>query len=306
MPSIQSSPCNLCPRQCGVDRSSSLGFCKAGAVVRMYRWGAHHGEEPPISGERGSGTLFFSHCTLSCMYCQNYTWSQEHRGELHDVDSLAAILTELHRQGCHNWNLVAPTPWLPFIRAAAERVKNAGISLPFVYNTSGFERLGVASEYHDLMDVVLTDLRYANPETAAEASAATDYVEHSRAYVKWAWENVGPLETDAEGIARRGTICRLLVLPGHADEAIANLEWMADRLGTEIAVSLMAQYTPVYKAVSKAGWNRRVTPDEYARVTRRLETLGFENGWVQDVEESPPDRLLGCTMTEGGDKSTED
>ncbi|MCL1856700.1 MAG: radical SAM protein [Kiritimatiellaeota bacterium] len=295
---VNLSACSLCPRQCGVDRASAVGFCKAGAVPRLYRWGVHRGEEPPVSGTRGSGTLFFSHCTLACLYCQNYTWSQEHRGTEVTVEELAGILRELAGQGCHNWNLVTPTPWLPQIRAAAERVKSVGISLPFVYNTSGFERLEVASEYHALMDVVLTDLRYAKPETAAEASAAADYVERSRAFVQWAWENVGPLETDAEGIARKGVICRLLVLPGHADEAIANLEWMAGHLGTEIAVSLMAQYTPVYKALSKAGWNRRVTPEEYDRVACRLESLGFENGWIQALEESPPDGLLGCEMTE--------
>ena len=296
--------CELCPRKCEVDRKGGQrGFCGTGTDVRMFRWGAHHGEEPPISGERGSGTLFFSHCTLACLYCQNFTWSQERKGTDLNVEELAKIMQELAEQGCHNWNLVAPTPWLPQILAAREFVKNAGFQLPFVYNTSGFERIEVVEAYRVLADVVLTDLRYSNPVTAAEASGSADYVQCARDFVKWAWENVGDVETDAEGIARKGTICRLLVLPGKADEAIGNLEWLARNVGTEISVSLMAQYTPVHKALSLPDWNRKVSREEYARVTDCLESLGFENGWVQELEEERAGNsgdLLGCEMPEGG------
>ena len=296
------SPCTLCPRQCGVDRvAGQLGFCKTGTQAKLFRWGAHLGEEPPISGDKGSGTLFFSHCTLACFYCQNYNWSQEHGGTVYSTTGLAEIMQKLAEQGCHNWNLVTPTPWLPLIKEAADIVKGIGLKLPFVYNTSGFERIEVVSDYRELLDVVLTDLRYANPQTAAEASCSGDYVVKAREFVKWAWNTVGDLDYDDEGIARRGTICRLLVLPGRANEAIANLEWLADNLGTEISVSLMSQYTPVYKAASIPGWNRKVSREEYTLVTNRLEALGFENGWVQELEESGhTGDLLGCTMPEGG------
>ena len=299
------SLCTLCPRQCSADRAAGqLGFCKAGAVTKLFRWGAHLGEEPPISGTKGSGTLFFSHCTLACLYCQNYTWSQEHRGSVYDAAGLATIMADLASQGCHNWNLVSPTPWLPFIKAAADIVKRLGFNLPFVYNTSGFERMEVVSDYRGLLDVVLTDLRYADPRTAAEASGNGDYVRQARDFVEWAWRNVGELECDGDGIARRGVICRLLVLPGRANEAIANLEWLAANLGTEIPISLMAQYTPVYKAASLAGWDRKVSREEYGLVTDRLESLGFENGWVQDLEESAQTGdLLGCAMPEGGGRA---
>lgn len=294
-------PCELCPRRCRARRDSGeMGFCGAGRVAKVYRWGAHHGEEPPISGTQGSGTVFFSHCTLACLYCQNYPWSQLHQGSLHAPESLADVLMDLAAQGCHNWNLVSPTPWLPQIRLAAGLTKERGIQRPFVYNTSGFERIEVATAYRELMDVVLTDLRYANPRTASEASAARDYVDSARRFAEWAWNHAGPLELDDDGIARRGTICRLLVLPGHADEAVDNLEWLAATLGTEVHVSLMAQYTPVHRAVSLPGWNRRVSREEYVRVTDRLEALGFENGWVQDYEESEPGSLLGCAMPQGG------
>jgi len=268
----------------------------------MYRWGAHHGEEPPIRGRNGSGTLFLTHCTLACLYCQNFKWSQEHRGTDFGVEEFAGIMRGLAEEGCHNWNLVTPTPWLPQIRAAATIVKNAGISLPFVYNTSGFERIEVVEAYRDLVDVVLTDLRYSNPVTAAEASGSADYVRYAREFVKWAWENVGEVETDAEGVARKGTVCRLLVLPGKTDEVIGNLEWLAENVGTGISVSVMKQYTPVHKAPSLPDWNRKVSQEEFARVTECLRSLGFENGWVQEIEEEQvgTSDLLCCTMPEGG------
>jgi len=292
--------CQLCPRCCRALRDAgATGFCGAGNTAKIFRWGPHDGEEPPLSGTRGSGTVFFSHCTLNCLYCQNFPWSQHHEGALYSDQDLAGILMALSAQGCHNWNLVSPTPWLPRIRAAAAIAKERGIQRPFVYNTSGFERIEVVSEYRELMDVVLTDLRYALPRTAAEASAAGDYVEASRRFARWAWNHAGTLELDDDGIARKGMICRLLVLPGHAEEAVANLEWLAANLGTEIHVSLMSQYTPVHRAVSRPGWNRRLLREEYSLVTDRLEALGFENGWVQELE-ADPGALLGSAMPSGG------
>ena len=302
IPSTMNSlpPCELCPRRCRADRGAgAIGYCRAGAKARVYRWGPHSGEEPPISGTRGSGTVFFSHCTLSCLYCQNHPWSQGDRGETYDTAGLAGILRELADAGCHNWNLVTPTPWLPQIRAAADTVRDGGASLPFVYNTSGFERIETVSEYRDLLDIVLTDLRYACADTASEASGARAYVECARSFLKWSCENVGPLECDGEGIATGGTICRILVLPGHADEAVANLEWMADNVGTDVAVSLMAQYTPVHRAAATSGWNRRITREEYDRVVERLDDLGFENGWVQELDDADPGAFLGEDMAAG-------
>ncbi len=299
-------PCELCPRRCGVRRDSGVfGYCgAAGDSVRVYRWGPHHGEEPPVSGLNGSGTVFFSHCTLGCLYCQNYPWSQERQGTDHSVAGLAGLLRELAAAGCHNWNLVAPTPWLPFVRDALRQVRAEGLDLPVVYNTSGFERPEVLERYRECCDVVLTDLRYAEPATAAEASGESGYVDAARAFATWAWRTAGPLRCDADGIATRGLIVRLLVLPNRADEAIANLEWLAETLGTEVAVSLMAQYTPVHRAATTAGWDRRVTQEEFDGVADRLEALGFENGWVQEVASAQPGSLLGCSMPQGGRGAT--
>jgi putative pyruvate formate lyase activating enzyme len=292
--------CRLCPRHCGVDRTGSLrGFCGAGALPRIFRHGPHFGEEPPVSGTRGSGTVFFSHCTLRCFYCQNYPWSQEHAGQDLSTAQLRAIFVGLAEQGCHNWNLVSPTPWLPQIRAAVEPLFERDRRLPFVYNTSGFESTETLDAYRDLVDVALTDLRYANAKTAEQASQAGGYVEVARTALRWFWRELGPLQLDSEGLARRGTICRLLVLPGLANEAVDNLAWIARNIGTDLHISVMSQYTPVHAAAQHDGWNRRVTAGEYRRVTDAAEELGFENGWIQPYEAADAKELLGCRMPAG-------
>ncbi len=293
--------CELCPRRCRADRGAGkTGFCGAGAEVKVYRWGLHDGEEPPVSGTRGSGTVFFSHCTLRCLYCQNFGWSQEGKGAVIGTGGLERVMRDLAGRGAHNWNLVTPTMWLPQIAEAAARLKAVGIRLPFVYNTSGFERVQVVERYPELTDIVLTDLRYADPRTAQEASLARDYVEASRAFAKWAWTTKGRLETDSAGIATHGVILRILVLPGHAEEACDTLRWIAREIGTEVHVSVMSQYTPVYRATGIPGWNRKVTEEEYEDVTDCMELLGFENGWVQEYGTETPETLHGWEMPEGG------
>lgn len=265
--------------------------------MEVYRYGPHHGEEPPVSGGRGSGTIFFSRCTLRCLYCQNYPWSQEGEGRSVGVGGLATVFRELYDRGCHNWNLVSPTPWLPWIYEAWEQVTQTGRRLPVVYNTSGFETPETLESLRGWVQVYLTDLRYSRPETAAEGSGAAEYVETARTALIEMWRQTGPLVVDADGIARTGTICRLLVLPGRAAEAVANLEWLAERVGTEVPVSVMAQYTPAYKALSRASWAGRPTREEYETVVDAVNRLGFTEGWVQEFGEPTADDLVGFKMT---------
>jgi len=293
--------CRLCPRSCGVDRlSGRRGYCGAGVRPRVFRHGPHFGEEPPLIGTHGSGAVFFSHCTMRCIYCQNYPWSQQAQGEDLEPSQLTAIFRRLAETGCHNWNLVSPTPWLPQIRAALTPLFRDGIRLPILYNSSGFESPETLASFRDLADIALVDLRYAADDTAAGASDCPGYVAASRATLEWFWQNLGPLRTTVDGVAVRGVICRFLVLPGHANEAIANLHWMAERIGTNVHLSVMSQYTPVYGALLDAGWNRRVTDDEYGRVRAAVEELGFGCGWVQELEEGVfPADLLGCNMPAG-------
>ena len=275
--------CRLCPRACGANRlAGGRGVCRAGATPKVFRWGAHFGEEPPVSGTRGSGAVFFSHCPLGCLYCQNHPWTAGGAGEEISIDRLAGIFRDLAAQGCHNWNLVTPEPWLPFIREAGLRAKDAGADLPFVYNTSGYVRVDVAERYRDLLDVV------------------PDYPEAARAFVKWCWENVGPLELGADGIARRGTIVRLLVLPGHADEAVQNLRWLHANCGTGIALSLMSQYTPAHAALKAPGWDRTIAEEEFLRVTDEAARLGMDEGWTQPWGTAVgDDELMGENMKPG-------
>lgn len=299
------SKCELCPRRCGINRAAGeVGFCKAGFEAEVFRYGPHHGEEPPISGSSGSGTVFFSRCTLKCLYCQNFPWSQDGRGVRYSNAALAGILRDLAQSGCHNWNLVSPTPWLAQIEEALKIVRKDGFSLPVVYNSSGFERIEVLEKLPGLADIYLTDLRYSRKASAEDGSGAAGYAGAARAALKKMWQLAGPLKFDAGGMAQSGVICRLLILPGRADEVIENLVWLADNVGNEIAVSVMAQYIPAHKAVSQESWGRRITRAEYDMVCDAVDRLGFDAGWIQDFEEASPGGLIGFQMKEGPGRSS--
>ncbi len=282
--------CELCPRRCRADRfraGGRLGYCGAGAGPRVFRWGPHFGEEPPLVGEHGSGCVFFSRCTMKCLYCQNSPWSWRGEGVDKTVPELAAILRGLAVDDrVENWNLVSPTPYLPYIREAARALFKEGVRLPFVWNSSGYERVEILEEYAELCDWALFDLRYSRDETAAAASQAPDYVRAARAAVSWAYAR-----------APERTIVRVLVLPGHADEAIESLAWLAANVSSEVAVSVMAQYTPAYKALETPPFDRPVTEEEYESVAEAAADFGFENGWLQGFEASDPKlALLGENM----------
>ena len=308
--------CELCPRTCG----KRPGFCGAGQAPRVFRWGPHFGEEPPLTGERGSGCVFFSRCTMRCLYCQNSPWSWRGEGADKTVPELTEIFRELAvKDRVENWNLVSPTPYLPFIREAVKPLLSEGIRLPFVWNSSGYERVETLEEYSDLCDWALFDLRYSRNETALKASGTPDYVEHARAAVRWAWERASclgstvssPLQSQVSGLRSqvlsedmrrkredlRGLIVRILVLPGHADEAIENLAWLATELSNEIPVSVMSQFTPAYRALETPPFNRGVTEEEYESVTEAAADFGFENGWIQGFGAADPKlALLGENM----------
>ena len=295
--------CELCPRRCAVGRFSPggvRGWCGAADVPRVFRWGSHFGEEPPLVAGGGSGCVFFSRCTMKCLYCQNSPWSWKGGGEDKTIPELTAIFRELAvKDKCANWNLVSPTPYLPFIREAVAPLIAEGIRLPFVWNSSGYERVETLEEYSALCDWALFDLRYSRNETAIEASAAPNYVEASRAAVKWAWDKC-KVESAKCKVENGGLIVRVLVLPGHADEAIENLAWLATEVSNEVAVSVMAQYTPAYKGLETPPFDRPVTKEEYEDVTEAAADFGFENGWIQGYEASDPKlALLGENMPRG-------
>ena len=276
--------CELCPRRCG----KRPGFCGAGLSPRVFRWGPHFGEEPPITGERGSGCVFFSRCTMKCVYCQNSPWSWGGEGRDISVDELARIMRDMAvKDRVENWNLVSPTPYLPFVREVVASLRLEGVSLPVVWNSSGYERVETLEEYSDLCDWALFDLRYASDATAQRYSSAPGYVAAARAALKWAF-------------AHSRLIVRVLVLPGLADEAIESLAWIASELSSEVPVSVMSQYTPAYRAASLPPLDRTVTKEEYDSVAAAAADFGFVNGWIQGMEAADPKlALLGENMTEG-------
>lgn len=223
---------------------------------------------------------------MKCLYCQNSPWSWKGEGKDLTIPELTDIFRDLAlKDHVENWNLVSPTPYLPFIRQAVKPLLDEGVRLPFVWNSSGYEKVETLEEYRELCDYALFDLRYADNATAVSASQAPDYVECARAAVKWAWE-------------KSRLIARILVLPGHADEAIENLAWLATEVSNEVPVSIMAQYTPAYKALETPPFDRAVTEEEYESVTEAAADFGFENGWIQGYEASDPRlALLGENMT---------
>ena len=245
-------------------------------------------------GEHGSGCVFFSRCTMKCLYCQNSPWSWKGGGEDITIPRLTEILRELAvKDRCSNWNLVSPTPYLPFIREAAAPLLVEGIRLPFVWNSSGYESVETLEAYADLCDTALFDLRYSRDETASAASAAPNYVADARAAIRWAYGRTR--RTDQPPL-----IVRILVLPGHAEEAIESLAWLATELSPQIPVSLMSQFTPAYRALETPPFNRKVTPEEYESVTEAATDFGFENGWIQSYEAADPAlALLGENMPGG-------
>ena len=287
--------CLLCGRKCGVDRTKIAGYCKARDDMYIARAALHMWEEPPISGSRGSGTIFFSGCSLSCVYCQNQEISRGRNGKSVDIERLADIMLDLQSQGAHNINLVTPTHYVPSIAAAIIIAKERGLSIPIVYNTGSYDTPEALRLLSGLVDVYLPDLKYYTGRLAHELSSAQDYPIVAREAIAEMYRQVGEPVFNGEGIMLRGVIVRLLLLPGHVAEAKLSLKHLYEVYGDGIYVSLLNQYTPM--PGMKAPLNRRVSHNEYAQLIEYAERLGLKNGFIQDfgtAEESfiPP---FDCT-----------
>ena len=283
--------CRLCARNCGVNRTASTGFCKATDEMYIARAALHYWEEPPISGNNGSGTIFFSGCSLSCVFCQNRDISRGRMGKLVEINRLAEIMTELQGKGAHNINLVTPTHFVPSIAESIKIARAKGLSIPIVYNTGSYDNLSTLKMLDGLVDVYLPDLKYFTPKTAAALSSAADYPTVARAAIDEMVRQVGEPRVDERGIMTRGVIVRILLLPGHVAEAKLSLKYLMDTYGDKIYVSLMNQYTPMQGM--EPPLDRKVTRDEYYQLTDYAERLGLVNGFTQEfgtAEESfiPP------------------
>jgi putative pyruvate formate lyase activating enzyme len=275
--------CDLCPNDCGVNRfDGELGLCGAGADVKVASWNLHHGEEPAISGTRGSGTIFFSHCTMKCAYCQNWPISHKGNGTVTDATGLAAMMLELKVRGAHNVNLVTPTHYMPQILEALAIAVDGGFDLPIVYNTSGYEVVPALKLLDGIVDIYLPDMRYACDTQAKKYSKAKMYSVYNRAAVKEMFRQVGLLKTDEDGIAVRGLIIRHLVLPGGISGTEEIMKFIAEELSPKVAISLMDQYFPTYRADAFPEINRKITAAEYQAAMDIMDGYGLHEGWVQE------------------------
>ncbi len=278
--------CRVCPRECGVNRlkNDQMGFCRSGLNPVVSSVSPHHGEEPPLSGTRGSGTIFLTNCNLRCLYCQNYPISQMGNGSERTPGELACQMVWLQEQGCHNLNLVTPTHFMPQILKALGIARERGFNLPIVYNTSGYESVEALQILEGVVDIYLPDMRYSDEATARRCSIAPHYPEINRAAIKEMYRQVGNLVLDAEGIAKRGIIIRHLVLPSELSGTERIMKFLAEEISKDVAVSLMAQYFPAYKANQVKELTRRITADEYEEACRIMGNCGLENGWMQELE----------------------
>jgi putative pyruvate formate lyase activating enzyme len=282
--------CELCPRQCGVDRlKGQKGYCGAGDKAIIAHYGPHHGEEPPISGESGSGTVFFSFCNLRCVFCQNYQISHDGVGQEVSLKKLTEMFLELQASGCHNINLVSPVSYIPHMAMAIIGAKKEGLIIPVVYNTNAYESVKALRTLGGLIDIYLPDFKYWSPIVAEKLSG----VPKERPYPNFAKEallemkrQVGDLVVKKK-IAKKGLLVRHLVLPGGLAGSKEIFQWIGQNLGTDTFISLMSQYYPVHKAHAVPLLRRRIRQEEYDRVVDYLLVEGFKNVFIQETASAP-------------------
>jgi len=275
--------CAICPRSCKVNRlEGKTGFCKTARLPKVYSFMSHHGEEPPISGTKGSGTIFFSYCNMGCVYCQNYEFSQLGKGKEYEFAELAKIMLYLQESGCHNINLVTPTHVLPQILKSLEIAIEQGLKIPLVYNTSGYDSAEIIKLLEGIVDIYLADMRYADSQASQKFSLAPDYPQANQEAIIEMYRQVGTAEFDKAGLIRRGLIIRHLVLPNQASGTDKIMRFIAEDVSGDTYISLMSQYLPYYKASAYPEISRRLKNDEYEQAKKILEKYNLLNGWIQE------------------------
>jgi putative pyruvate formate lyase activating enzyme len=279
--------CRLCPRDCGIDRTVSKGYCNVSGC-KVYTYFLHKGEEPVITGTRGSGTVFFSGCSMHCVYCQNHEFSANDTGTEYSVNELAHLFLQLQEEGAHNINLVTPTHMLAYIIPALHRAFSQGLAIPLVYNTSSFERADLIEKLDGIVDIYLADYKYHSADTARAYSNASAYTDCIRSTLLQMYRQASEAEIDEQGIMLKGMIVRHLVLPSHGNESIKIIRWVKQHI-PHVFLSLMSQYQPYHKAQGFATIANRLTADEYAKVTDVAVDLELD-GWIQD---EPDESMAG-------------
>lgn len=278
--------CNICPNNCKVNRiDGKIGMCRASDKVKVALASLHYFEEPCISGEKGSGTVFFSNCNLKCKFCQNYKISWEGKGKEITVEELANTFLELQNQGANNINLVTPTIYAYQIIEAIKIAKEKGLNIPIIYNSNGYESVETLKKLDGYIDVYLPDLKYYNDDLAFKYSGVKNYFKHATEAIKEMYRQVGEPKFNDEGIIQKGLIIRHLVLPNNIENSKKVLRWIKDNINKRVYVSIMAQYFPCYKAKEMDELNRKLTQDEYEEIENFVYDLDIENGYMQELGE---------------------
>ncbi|MBN1948984.1 MAG: radical SAM protein [Candidatus Cloacimonetes bacterium] len=279
--------CRICPRNCGVDRGVEKGYCRSGLKLKINSWFRHTGEEPVISGSRGSGTIFFSNCNLHCCFCQNYRISQLGWGREYAVSELVDIMLALQAEGVHNINLVTPTHFSLQIAEALSQAKSSGLQIPVIWNSNAYEKVETLRLLKGLVDIYLPDFKYGDASQGLTLSNALDYPDIARKAIREMHDQVGFLKIIDEDTAVQGLLIRLLLLPDNRNSIEHILEWIALELGTSTCISLMSQYYPAYKAAETKGMNRSITSEEFEYARNLAEKWGFRNGFFQEIYPTP-------------------
>lgn len=270
--------CELCPRRCGVNRrKGQRGFCRASDKLMVYSHHPHFGEELPLVGRHGSGTLFFSHCNLRCVFCQNWPIAHQGRGQKATDPEVADMMIRLQERGCHNINVVTPTHVMPNILAATRLALHKGLRLPLVYNTGGYEHADIIRRLEGVVGIYMPDLKFMDDEESARYLHARDYPAHAQAAIREMYRQVGPLQVDDRGLAVRGLMIRHLVMPNRTSNAKAFVQWVAETLCADVYVNIMAQYRVDYRAFDYPDIARAITAGEFVEAMEWAEAAGLRN-----------------------------
>ena len=274
--------CRLCPRNCGVNRYLKTGVCGANQKISVSHWSLHKWEEPVLSGTIGSGTVFFTNCNLKCLFCQNRKISQEAYGKEISEEKLQAIFLALQNKGAHNINLVTPTMYVPQISSVLKKIKFKDLTIPVIYNTSSYENVETIKMLDGLVDIYLADLKYYDNKIAKNYSNCDNYFKYATLAIDEMYRQVGNFKIDSNGLMTKGLIIRVLVLPGHIDDAKRIISYIFNKYGHNVLISIMNQYTPIIKCDEYPNLNRQLSNCEYDDIINFACDLGIENAFIQE------------------------
>lgn len=278
--------CSICPHNCGINRlNGNIGRCKSNGNIKLAMASIHNFEEPCISGENGSGTVFFSNCNMNCVFCQNYKISQQGLGREISIEELAEIFIDEQNKNAENINLVTPTMYVYHIIEAIKIAKNKGLKIPIVYNSNGYENVETIKKLNGYIDIYLPDLKYYDDDLAFKYSGVKNYFENATSAIKEMYNQVGSPVLDENGMMKKGLIIRHLVLPNNLQNSKDVLKWINDNIDKKVFVSVMAQYFPTNKAKDFPEINRKLTKEEYEEIENYLYSLDLDNGYIQELGE---------------------